>query len=203
LATRIQIEENGKNTLDIYLGRTKYHPPSNSYSQYGNNNYTGSTFVRLAGSSTIYEVDGFLVMMFNKDFNEWRKNDFITTDKTAITQLQFQFPDNDYAIINNDSVWSIKNEMVDSTKMEQYLSLLTNKVITRFSDHYSPSKEPEYSLNIGGNNMNNINIKCYQDSLSGEYIMKSSLNPTVYFQVDSTGLFKQLFVPKDYFLRSE
>ena len=202
LSTRLQIKEKDKE-FNIYLGKTKYVQPTRRYNQYGGNSFSGTTYIRLSDRPEIYEIDGFLTTTFNQEFNAWRKNDFLKANKEDLTQIQFHHTNNNlnFIITKNDSIWFIENEMVNSNKIEQYLNLLTNQKINNFEDAYSPSDVPDCSLTINGNNMENIKLHCYLDSLTTNYYMESSLNPGVFLKSDSEGLFHQLFVPKAYFMR--
>lgn len=202
LATHLMVEEKGnRKTLDIYIGKTKYQQPSQVYNQFGGRQqFTGSTFVRLGDSPKIYEINGFLSMTFNRDFNSWRNNEFITTQKENITQINLQNNGSSFSLTKNDSLWIINNEVVDSTKIAQYLNLLANQQNTAFADNYKQKEVPDYILTITSNNMNTITVNCFEDALSNNYYLESSLNPNVFFRSDSKGIFKELFVDIDYFI---
>ena len=202
LATHLTVEEKGNGkTLDIYIGKTKYQQPSQVYNQFGGRQqFTGSTFVRLGDSPKIYEINGFLSMTFNRDFNSWRNNEFITTQKENITQINLQNNGYSFSLTKNDSLWIINNEVVDSTKIAQYLNLLANQQNTAFADNYKQKEVPDYILTITSNNMNTITVNCFEDALSNNYYLESSLNPNVFFRSDSKGIFKELFVDIDYFI---
>lgn len=204
LATHLQVEETGKGkTLDIYLGKIKHHQPNRGYNQFGRGSkFAGSTYIRFANDPSVYEADGFLTMTFNQGFNSWRKDDFIKTNKADITQIQFEDKHGDnFTLMKNDSIWNIEDESIDSIKIDLFLNLLANKQNTNFSDNYASNSTPDYRLTVRGKNMNELQINCFEDTLTNHYYMESSLNPNVFFKSDSSGLFKQLFVQKDYFIK--
>ena len=58
-------------------------------------------------------------MTFNRDFNSWRNNEFITTKKRTLLKLT-QNNGSSFSLTKNDSLWTINNEVVDSTKIAQY-----------------------------------------------------------------------------------
>ena len=201
-ATRLEVEETGKGkVLDIYLGKIQYEQPTGGNNRFGGGNqFSGSTYVRLGHGPEVYEVEGFLPMIFNRDFNSWRNNAFIAINKDDVTQLRFRHRETHFVLAKTDSLWSINDATANTAKVDQYLGLLAHQQNTDFADDYSPAGTPDYSLDIRGNNMNNIQVNCFKEDSSGKFYMESSLHPKVYFRSDATGLFQQLFVTEDYFL---
>jgi len=196
LATLLEIKEKGKSTpLKLYLGKVNYKAPQGGGRQFNAQNFSAQTNIRVNDDDKVYLVNGFLGMMFNRDFNAWRNNDFIKLDQNALTNLQFTHPaDTSFALAKIDSVWMLGNENPDSVKLAQYLGLLSNKTISEFVDDYTPASAPEHVLKISGNNMKDIELKCYRDATQKRYLMESSMNPGVFFSSKENGVFSQVFI---------
>ena len=196
LATLLEIKEKGSSTpLKLYLGKVNYQAPQGGGGQFNAQNFSAQTNIRVNDDDKVYLVNGFLGMIFNRDFNAWRNNDFIKLDQNSLTELQFTYPgDSSFTLSKVDSLWSLGNESPDSVKLAQYLGLLSNKNISEFVDDYTPASAPEHVLKISGNNMKDIEVKCYRDAVQSRYLMESSLNPDVFFASKEDGVFGQIFI---------
>jgi hypothetical protein len=71
--------------------------------------------------------------------------------------------------------------------MDRYLSALSWSNKSSFVDDYIPSGNPEFKLNIEGNNLTSMTIEAYKKS-DTEYILHSSLNPKTYFSSNNKAL---------------
>lgn len=197
LATRIKIEEDGKETLDLMIGRFSYKQQNNPYAAYGRGNISGITYVRLAGEKEVYAIDGFLSMTINMGFNHWRNQMVIRTNKSDLTKLTFSYPaDSSFVVFKQDTtVWVVNQELTDSVKMVQYLSTLSYCNSTFFIDDYSPTVNPDYVLTVEGNNMSPIVIQAFRKA-ENEFIINSSLNPRSFFKSEKSDLFSKIFIGK-------
>ena len=196
LATLLEIKEKGKNTpLKLYLGKVNYQAPQGGGRQFNAQNFSAQTNIRVNDDDKVYLVNGFLGMMCNRDFNALRNNDVSKLDQNSHTNLQFTHPtDTSFTLSKVDSVWRIDNESPDSSKLAQCLSLLSDKTISEFVDDYTPASAPEHILKISGNNMKDIELKCYRDAAQNRCLMESSLNPGVFFSSKEDGVFSQVFI---------
>lgn len=198
-ATIVEVQEGktgNKNTL--YVGKTKYNPPTNQYNQYS---LSGSTYIRANSDPKVYGVKGLLSNTFNRDFNSWRNSELLKVNKDDVTQIQFEYPDEKgFVLSKKDSVWDLDGQVIPLEKLTPYLNTISNKSASKFADGFLPGSNPNYQLTLKGNNMDDIIVKTYIDTLSNRYYLQSTLNKDVFFESDSAGVFKQVFVDKNYFM---
>ena len=195
--TRIQIiNKKGKPLADLIIGRFTYKQVQNQLSMYGRNNIQGTSYVRINGEDEVFGVEGFLSLSFNRSFNDWRDNTFVTFTTNDVTNLRYLYPaDSSYNLSLRDSKWYIENALADSSKVASFLSSLSNVAGQDFNDNFKPDVNPDYQMTIEGNNLLNISVKGYRQS-DGNYILNSSLNPDIYFTSNSEGIFKRVFKAK-------
>lgn len=189
---------NSKNKalLHILVGKLSYKQASNPY---GRKNVQGISYVRLANEKEIYAVDGFLPMSLNRGFDDWRDKTLSKFNKDDIKKVNFTYPDSSYTIELKDSVWYIKDRIVDTKKVESFLSGLQNKNGYQFKNDFQAISNPIYELKIEGNNLTQIDVKCYK-SEDGKYIIHSDQNEEAFFESDENGLVEQLFKSAQYFI---
>ncbi len=197
-AIKVTVENHQGTLTTLYLGKIKYDQPTNQYQQY---RPSGSTYIRVNDDPKVYSVKGMLSNTFNRDFDSWRNSDFLKVNKNEITKIQFDYPEEKRLLLHKkDSVWTIGETIADSSKVAQYLSTISYKNNSKFADTYTPKKTADYKIRIEGNNMNETIIEAYKDTMSNKFYLKSTMNPQVFFESDSTGIFKQLFVDQDHFI---
>lgn len=204
LGTRVIMKEGKKVVLDLMVGRFEYLPGPGGYSGYGGQYGTGLTYLRLFNETDVYVVKGFLAMSFNQNFNRWRNQIFLRTDKNNINLLNFEYPaDSGFIAMKSDTVWIIEGITADSSLMASYLNSLSQKSNTQFTDLFKPLLSPDYQLTINGTNMAPIILKAYRKG-ENEFILNSSLNPESYFISPAKGLFGTVFKSKsDFFQQTE
>lgn len=200
LATRIKfLDKKGKVLSDLMVGKFTYKQVNDPYS-YGGNNISGNSFVRLYRDENIYGVEGFLAFSFGGKFNDWRDKTLIRCDKKDITRISFSYPaDSSFVLEKKDSIWVGANQPADSLKTVNYLNSLSYVDGNEFMDGFKPVSSPLFSINIEGNNLLNMTIKCYQGEEAEKYILNSSLNPDIFFSTGKKELFEKLFKPREYF----
>ena len=206
-ATRVRVTENGKQTLDLFVGRFQYQPPPQGQQQ---NQFQrqpqiqGSTYVRLGEGDEVYSTEGFLAMTFGQDFNSWRQGQFIQAVKANIRNLKFDYPaDSSFVLSRPDSLWMLNGAAVDQSKVDSYLSGLIYKQDKNFADGFSPLGAPTHSLTIAGDNMTDVVVKAFADHENDQYFLQSTVNPGATVESKKTGLFGQLFVDKGNFIGEE
>ena len=202
LATRLKvIESKGKETLDLMVGRFSYQQNNDPYRAYGERgNVTGTTYVRLGNEDEIYAIDGFLTMSINREFNYWRNQVVLNTRKQDITKLVFHYPaDSGFIAVTHDTIWMINDVQADSLQMDRYLTSLSYKSHSSFTDNFTPLSNPDYQLTIEGNNMSPVVVQAFIADTS-KYIINSSLNPGSWFESDADELFAGIFKTRRYFM---
>ncbi len=200
LGIRVRAEnKKGKVLTDVILGKFSYKPVNNPYGGYGGGSVDGTSYVRLADDDKVYAVDGFLVFSFTGGFNDWRDRTLIHATRSDITKISFTFPaDSGYVLEKIENKWHAAGQPADSTKVSDYLSDIVYTDGDTFDDDFKPVAPPEYKIDIEGNNLLNISIKCYKGE-GGVHILNSSINPDSYFISDSAGIFSKIFKPLTYF----
>lgn len=200
LATRIKfIDKKSRKMADLMIGKFVYKQVVNPYS-YGGKDIEGTSFVRLYNDKEIYAVNGFLTFSFGGGFDDWRDKSFIRCNKNDILKISFTYPsDSSFTLIKKDSVWVAGSHQADSLKTQNYLNSIGFVNGEEFMDGYNPVSLPAYMMNIEGNNMLNISVKCYPDQEKDQYVFNSSQNPGIYFAGTKSGLFDKLFKPSGYF----
>jgi hypothetical protein len=173
--SRVKVFEGEKLSLDLVIGRFSFQQPR-----------TMNTFVRLINDKDVYEVDGFLDMMFNQGANIYRDGTVIKSDHKNWQQIQFGYPaDSSFQLVNTGSGWSINGIATDSAKTINYLSRLANLSNSNFVDDVKidASSTPTFSLNITTKDLQFIEVKGFKDSAS--FVIHSSQNPEAWFDGSS------------------
>lgn len=201
-ATKVTITQQGT-TTDLYFGKVKFNPPTNQY-QYNPKSISGSTYFRIGDSPSVYITEGILNTTLNKGFNSWRENKISNLKKDEITQLKFEYKDNEsFSVTKNDSIWKISDQIIENEKITQYLNKIAYKSNSNFADEFTATSSPDYKLIIERNNMEALKIESYKDSAKGKFYLKSSENPNAFFESDSTGVQKDFFVNSSYFNKAK
>jgi len=185
--SRVKVFEGSKQTLDLVVGRFSFQQPR-----------TMNTFVRLYNDKDVYEVDGFLDMMFNQGANIFRDGTVIKSDHKNWQQLQFVYPaDSSFQLVSSNNGWLLNGMPTDSTKTINYLTRLANLSNSNFIDDVKikPTDSPTFSLNITTKDLQFIEIKGFKDSTS--FLIHSSQNPEAWF--DGSSLSSTIFAGKSYF----
>lgn len=192
LATKLTIEDQ-----NIYFGKYSYQQ-AGGFQQGGRGGFKITAYVRLGDAEEIYSIEeAGWVTGISRDFNSWRKTDFLRLNKTDVTQISVITPEEEFDLVKKDSIWEVNGVSCDSTSIDNYLNTLSSRNERNFFDGFTKESPANYVLNIMGNNMSSISVKAWKKE--DYYVLNSSLNPNSYFKSDSTGLFKQLFVEKDHF----
>ncbi|MGQ9619760.1 MAG: DUF4340 domain-containing protein [Bacteroidales bacterium] len=200
LGIRVRAEnKKGKTLADVVIGKFSYKPVQNPYGGYGGGNVDGISYVRLGGEDEVYSVNGFLTFSFSGDFDNWRDRTLIRATKSYITKVNFTFPaDSGFVLEKKDTIWTAGSMLADSARVTNYLSDIVYADGETFADNFKPLSPPEYRVDIEGNNLLNITLKCYRQNDS-TLILNSSLNPDSYFESKTDGVFSQIFKPLSHF----
>jgi hypothetical protein len=203
LATRISfLNKKGNILADLMVGKASYKQVASPYGGYGGSNIQGTSYVRLFNEKEIYGVDGFASYSLTGNFNDWRDKTFIRLKKDDITNISFTYPaDSSFKLIKKDLKWMIGSQSADSSTTANFISELASLDGQDIKDNFKPVLNPVYQMQISGNNLLNINVKCYAGSDSQEYILNSSLNAELYYSSKNDGLFAKVFRSPGYFLK--
>lgn len=190
-ASRIKLfNAKNKPLLDILIGKFSYKQAANPY---GRNNVRGISYVRLANEKEVYAVDGFLPMSLNRSFDDWRIKTLCKFNAKDIKSIDFSYPDSSFKLNLKDSLWFVGDLSANIKKVNDYLSGLQNKNGHKFNNNFKPTSNPIYQVKIEGDNLSNIEIKCYATPEKGKFIIHSNQNTEAYFESNETGLMKQIF----------
>ncbi len=187
--TRIQIEENGRITLDLILGRFSFQQATR----------LATTYVRLYNEDEVYAVDGFLNMSVNQGFSAWRNRTFVRVDPASLTRLTFNYPaDSGFVLTQAPKGWQINGTRADSGAVASYLTALRALANDRFAEiPDAPPASPDLQLQIEGNNMTTVTVNAFAQP--DGYLLHSSLNPNAYFTGGTDGVFNTLFKGSSHF----
>jgi len=179
--SRVKIMEGTENTLHLVIGRFSFQQPR-----------TMNSFVRLYNDVDVYEVDGFLDMIFNQDESAFRDGSILNDDFNSWQQLQFDYPaDSSFILIKKANKWFVNSYEADSSKVINYLRGLSRLTNTSFIDDVSTNlSSPTFTLNITDADLNFSTIKGFVTPTG--YLVHSSENPETYFDGNSVG--KTIFV---------
>jgi len=205
LATRIKIlNKKDKLLADLMIGKFSYKQANNPYGGYGGYNVQGTSFVRLYDEKEVYGIDGFVSPFFSRNFNDWRDKTFIRFNKDDLMNISFTYPaDSSFNLVKKDKAWMIGSQKADSSGTAGFISDFTSLDGQEIKDNFKPDLNPAYQLKIEGNNLLNINVKCYTGESTDQYILNSSLNPDVYYSSKKDGLFAQVFKSQNSFLKKK
>ncbi|NOY36402.1 MAG: DUF4340 domain-containing protein [Chlorobi bacterium] len=198
-ATRLVVQEGHKKTLDLYIGKFTVDKNAQMYGGY-QGRVMGSSYIRPGNQKEVYEVDGFLALSFNQNFDAWRDHLFIRTTRSNLRKFTFTYPaDSGFVVQYADSLWNVEGAPADSAGMANYLADWTFRRYADFADNYDPPANPDFQITAEGNNMDPVVIKAYRDPRY-HFVMNSSMNPETWFADKDSSIYKMFFVPKAKFL---
>jgi len=157
-------------------------------------------FMRFGGEQEVYEIEGLSPEMIGRSFNTYRNHEILKLKANEqISAFEWQLPDTLLYFSKTDHRWFC-NETValDSLKVKRYLDGLRNVNALTFADDFDEVEAERYAfrtLKLSGDNLEtDYFIECYRDTLrKPPYIFRSSSQPEVFFEEDSTGLYRRLF----------
>ena len=199
LARKVLIEEKGGGTTTaLYFGKTSYGQVAAP--AYGRGATAGSTYFRLNDDPETFALENGLPNTFSRPFNSWRNPEFLKLDKEQLKELEFNDVDGEAFVLRKvDSVWSIADTKADASKVSQYLNSLERQNSSQFVDGFSPNDKSLHTLTIRGQEMDEVVVRAYAMAEENKFVLNSSQHPEVFVESDSVGLFKRLFVDRDYF----
>lgn len=187
-AARVTAWQGNKQVSDLWIGGFKFDQAIRS----------ASSYIRVAKKPEVYLVDGFSSMSLKQKFNQYRDKHLIKADVNDLTSLEWMNALGKKQVLQKeDGLWYYAGmEAVDTTKMSQYLSGLSNVQGNDFSELLSiEGLSLVEKLTLNGNNMVEPTIISgfsNQDT-SKPFIIYSTVNPDAFFLSDTSGIYKRIF----------
>lgn len=199
--TRMVVYTGSKVVSDFIIGKFDFKQSPQAQQQFQQQQQpTITSYVRLNGEPETYAVDGFLSMSLGQGFDAYRNKELIAITKEDINQLDFSEGNSSYSINKSPIGWAVNGtEVLDSTKVDSYLTALSNISGTEFVNDFDAVQHSDKlakSLTIKANNMvEPVSIHCYADSTRAKpFIIHSTLNKDGYFASDSAGIYSRIFI---------
>ena len=197
-STRVQFLADGEVLADVRIGRVGFDQNEMQRMQQQQQQFGGGggfggafTYVRLDGEDEVYTVEGFLNSSFDRSLNDWRDKSLLRIKKTDVTKVSFNYPDSGFVADKRENKWWIGNAMADSIKLNSYLNQLEYKNASAFADDFSPSRQPDISLNIDGAVGPLATVQAWKREQ--DWVVTSTLQAGVYFSTEGSGIFSAVF----------
>ncbi|MEO6131233.1 MAG: DUF4340 domain-containing protein [Saprospiraceae bacterium] len=187
-ASRVMVWQGNKQIADLLIGGFKFDQAARS----------ASSYIRVAKKPEVYLVEGFVSMSLKQRFDQYRDKKLVKADANDLTKVEWINVAGNKQVLEKEGVaWHYAGmEAVDSTKMKNYLSGLTNAQGAEFSDLSSvEGLNLIEKITIYGNNMTEPTIiSVYSNTQASKpFLINSTANPEGVFISDSTGIYKQIF----------
>lgn len=182
LAIRVVLKNNNKTMADLLIGKFSYQQASRKMTSY----------VRIYGEPTVYAVDGFLSMTFNRDANSFRSKTILNGTPEQWTKFDFSFPaDTSFQLAKTENKWTVDGIEADSASVAQFFNNIRYLSGNEFADSVNPANlsAPLCKVLVEGNNFKAFEVSCYEWNMQ-KYI-HTSINPDSYFKGDQ--IFEKLF----------
>lgn len=194
LGTRIQVRNaQGGVLADLYLGRSKFVPGSAG---------GGITYVRPSKDQNTYGVPGYISSRYSLRLADWRNQTVTRLNRAEVEDLQWSMPaDSGFVLNRANNGWRVNAEAADSTKTVSYLVGLSSRQEQNFYYGEPPTSEAPFQLqiNMRGSGESHLIRAWPNPEDEDRYILHSSMNQNAWFNIQKTGLFKQLFPAKSRF----
>jgi Domain of unknown function (DUF4340) len=197
-ATRVQFLAKDDVLADVRIGRIGFDQNEmqrmqQQQQQFGGRGGFGGafTYVRLEDEDEVYTVEGFLNSSFDRSLNDWRDKSLLRIKQNDVTKVSFNYPDSGFVAEKRDKKWWIGIAMADSTKFKSYLSQLEYKNASSFADDFSPTRQPDISLNIDGTAGPLATVQAWKREK--DWVVTSTLQDGVYFSTEGSGIFNAVF----------
>jgi hypothetical protein len=177
--TLVKVYEHGAEKAVFWIGK-----PSPSYTE---------TYVRREGSNDVYLAAGAFSSSFSRRANEWRDKTIFKTDQDAISGVTLRFGDTTVALVRQDSVWKIGDEIVKTDIVKGFTGALANFQADDFVDSAVSAMPPlTVQIELGG-----TQLRLYKMTEGDKFYVQSSSTPQL-FQVYSWRATQVLKRKKDF-----
>lgn len=152
---------------------------------------TATSYARLTQEDDIYAIDGFVSMTVSRDFNAFRENRLLNFNTQDIQSIELISGDLEESLEKSiDGQWVFNSTTIDSTQMAGYLNRLSNLRGSDFNDDFMPGTGFGVIQSLQLNDT--LKLDTYLNP-SGGFVLTSTQNDA-YFNSDSTGVYKQVFL---------
>jgi hypothetical protein len=177
--TNVLISGHGAQLAAFWIGK-----PSPSYTE---------TYVRREGSDDVYLAAGMFSSSFSRRPNEWRDKTIFKTDQDAIAGVTLRYGDTTVALVRQDSVWKIGEEVAGTEAVKSFVGALANLQADDFVDTALAAMPPlTVQIELG-----DTQIRFYRMSDGEKYYVQSSSSGQL-FQVFSWRASQILKQKKDF-----
>ncbi|MBP7496676.1 MAG: DUF4340 domain-containing protein [Bacteroidales bacterium] len=195
---RVIINEGDKVSGDFIIGKFSYSQPSNPYFQQG----SVFTYIRISGDVNVHCIRGYLNMLFNNKFNEFRNKEITAIATKNLNALEFNYKaDSSFSLARTGDYFAIDNNKTDSANTARFISFITRVAGSDFADDVEAKTltNPFASLTINIKDAAPLVIKAYSTD-KYKFLLTSTHNPNTVFNDRNKELFKRIFVSKSYFI---
>ncbi|MFH1194212.1 MAG: DUF4340 domain-containing protein [bacterium] len=185
--TRLKVYEDGKETLSLIIGKFAFQQPRSM-----------ATNVRVDGDTDVYEVDGFLDMIFNQGPNYFRDNNVIKGEYNQWDKVSYIYPaDSSFQLAKVFDKWSADGGNVDSAEVVNYFRQIYRLTSMNFVDNFDPKtfSGSTYRLLIAAKDSTIADVTAYVDPTW--FVIHSSQNPEAYFDGNVNNLGSKIFIGKN------
>ncbi len=188
-STRVIVEQGGKKTLDLHIGRFSVKEGGREF----------ETFVRLEGEKETYAVNGFLDPQFNTGIDDWRNKIVIKGEKEDWLGFSVSLADGQrYTVEKIDTIWMLDDALAGEGEVNNFFSAISFLSGNNFADDVEETslEAPDYLLQV--NDIRGDKIKVEGFIKVERKILRSSLNPHNLIQADDS-MMEKLFPAKEKF----
>jgi uncharacterized protein DUF4340 len=195
LSTKVTLKEDGDVVAELYIGKFDYKQQPQGGNPYQRQNPQFFTFVRSGDDNTVYVVEQFLSMTFNRELNAFRNKVVVDSKNEDWTKLTFNYPaDSSFYLMKQNNQWMMDGVVVDSVKIENYFNSLSRKTNASFVEMDKAAlSNPIFSMTIEGNNLASIQLQAYSADSTHQYYVTSSQNPDAVFSGANLNLAQDVF----------
>jgi hypothetical protein len=198
--TRIIMKNGDKKLTDFIMGKFSYSQPQGG-NPYMRQNVVMTSYVRPYGENTVYAVDGYASMLFNRTTDAFRENAVVVGKSEKWNKIVFNYPaDSSFTLIKQNNKWMVNGIVADSNAIKKYFSKIQMLTDNGFNDGFAVDEKniPALSVSIEGDNITPIVVKAYNSDEERKLVFISSINKGNIFASDK--IRKTLFVGKGQFL---
>jgi hypothetical protein len=160
--TLVRVFEHGAEKTAFWIGK-----PSPSYTE---------TYVRREGSNDVYLATGMFSSSFSRHPNEWRDKTILRTEQDAIAGVTLRFGDTTVALVRQDSVWKVGDEVAKNEAVKSFIGSLANLQADDFVDSAVSLMPPlTVQIEIAG-----TQIRLYRLASGDKYYVQCSATPQLF-----------------------
>lgn len=193
-STRVTIFDDAEKLADFRVG--KFGFPQGQ--QQGNGIQGMYTYVRLTNEDEVYTSEGLIASHFNRSFDQWRDKTFLKV-KEGVSRIDFIYPDSSFVLEKRDTLWYVGSDRAVDSKVTQYLNKIKFKNISEFEAGIIQPGGTPLRLQITGAVGTIATAQAWPKN-EEDWILSSSFQDGVYFSGKRSGVIKEIFPDKDWFV---